>query len=454
MAYYSNLVPAPDLYGNDDLLQSPLALAVIRSVAAPGKQPVVDFQKDASVKPLKTLQNNTGSPYNFLLIKELLANARYCDLNGNPGRAGSLYDIYKKITRNDLLVEYTNETPLAHIDYVSDNVSAQVTYQLKKDTVVRVFARGQVRIPENFNNNAFECDNIQLFFKAKNPPGGVNNDVMTYEFNYDFKKIGFSPSEHVAVKWLDSSGIVYAFSRPGDKSYALEVRIPWKELNVDKDSIKTNILINDSDLEENKRKSGLSWIVKSGISCFDPRNFGLIKFVQRSLPPSAGVIYAKKTTVRPIIDGVTESVWDNIPYNEVNIQYINQAGRSDNAARFKTCYDNTYLYYFIYVDDNCINTLGVVTTDKCWIENAATGEVVWKMTGKFGEVNPTSEDTQKLGLKAGKYVLKYTSDDSHSFEGWYGKTPSGAFYGASVYNASETEGTLVKNKRNDGPKKK
>jgi hypothetical protein len=39
-------------------------------------------------------------------------------------------------------------------------------------------------------------------------------------------------------------------------------------------------------------------------------------------------------------------------------------------------------------------------------------------------------------LKAGEYVLRYKSDDSHSFEGWNEDPPSDPFnWGITVYDA-------------------
>ena len=42
-----------------------------------------------------------------------------------------------------------------------------------------------------------------------------------------------------------------------------------------------------------------------------------------------------------------------------------------------------------------------------------------------------------ISLPAGKYILWYTSDDSHSFNRWNAKPPDYTFYGIALYKKSE-----------------
>jgi hypothetical protein len=65
--------------------------------------------------------------------------------------------------------------------------------------------------------------------------------------------------------------------------------------------------------------------------------------------------------------------------------------------------------------------------DYGWIEDAATGRVVWEMTYDATEPaggarkNRVYEGTVKL--PAGSYVLHYRSDGSHSFDDWNDDEP-------------------------------
>jgi hypothetical protein len=76
--------------------------------------------------------------------------------------------------------------------------------------------------------------------------------------------------------------------------------------------------------------------------------------------------------------------------------------------------------------------------DYAWIEDETTGDAVWRMvyddTGHAGgaEKNRVAEDV--IRLRAGNYVLRYRSDDSHSFERWNSQAPGDAVsYGVTLF---------------------
>ena len=76
--------------------------------------------------------------------------------------------------------------------------------------------------------------------------------------------------------------------------------------------------------------------------------------------------------------------------------------------------------------------------DYGWIESAKTGAIVWEMTYSMtlhagGGRKNRSVNTTVL-LEKGEYVLRYRSDDSHSFGGWNVDPPEDAMYwGITVY---------------------
>jgi hypothetical protein len=76
--------------------------------------------------------------------------------------------------------------------------------------------------------------------------------------------------------------------------------------------------------------------------------------------------------------------------------------------------------------------------DYAWIEDAGTGRTVWRMTYEEtshaggAEKNRVAEEI--IRLEKGEYVLRYRSDDSHSFEGWNSAEPRDAsHYGVTVF---------------------
>lgn len=65
--------------------------------------------------------------------------------------------------------------------------------------------------------------------------------------------------------------------------------------------------------------------------------------------------------------------------------------------------------------------------DYAWIEEANTGKVIWEMTyrktGHAGGDQKNREFNDTVYLKVGDYVLRYESDDSHSFRDWNSSPP-------------------------------
>jgi len=79
--------------------------------------------------------------------------------------------------------------------------------------------------------------------------------------------------------------------------------------------------------------------------------------------------------------------------------------------------------------------------DYGWIESAETGKTVWEMKGQEtkraggAEKNRLIDDV--ITLPAGRYRLRYKSDDSHSFELWNSPPPEINFWGIALYAVGE-----------------
>jgi CubicO group peptidase (beta-lactamase class C family) len=75
--------------------------------------------------------------------------------------------------------------------------------------------------------------------------------------------------------------------------------------------------------------------------------------------------------------------------------------------------------------------------DYGWIENAETGKPVWEMkyseTTHAGGAPKNRKIDVVITLPAGKYRLRYKSDDSHSFDNWNAMPPDINFWGIALY---------------------
>jgi CubicO group peptidase (beta-lactamase class C family) len=75
--------------------------------------------------------------------------------------------------------------------------------------------------------------------------------------------------------------------------------------------------------------------------------------------------------------------------------------------------------------------------DYGWIEDAATGKAVWEMkaaeTAHAGGAEKNRKVDAALSLPAGRYRLRYKSDDSHSSDNWNALPPEINFWGIALY---------------------
>ncbi|MBN2279665.1 MAG: hypothetical protein JXQ65_03710 [Candidatus Marinimicrobia bacterium] len=87
--------------------------------------------------------------------------------------------------------------------------------------------------------------------------------------------------------------------------------------------------------------------------------------------------------------------------------------------------------------------------DYGWIENAATAEIVWKFKGSNtthaggGEKNRKFNDI--VELPKGKYLVKYISDGSHSYEDWNTTPPyEKEYWGISIWTIKDFDRDFIK----------
>jgi len=66
--------------------------------------------------------------------------------------------------------------------------------------------------------------------------------------------------------------------------------------------------------------------------------------------------------------------------------------------------------------------------DYAWIENAGSGRTVWRMsyedTEHAGGAEKNRMVNETINLSAGEYILRYRTDDSHSYDDWNAQAPT------------------------------
>jgi len=419
--YRSTNVPGPYSYNRDDLLQSPIALALIRQVLLPREYRYnLDYKSDWAALS-KKINATDNTPYRSIYCKDLVAHARYYEATGDITTAQKLYAGYGAIIHDTLLAKYVNQTPVVEIGNISDNLNTSALFTIEKAGYYQLFAGGQALQNSDYKGAPYQSDNVQIILTPKGNKHPSPATIKVFEFNYRFNKIAGMPDGRHGEYWLTDSKARFAFSDPTDTSYILEVAIPWNEIDDKQKAVQLllSILVNDSDYEENKRETALAWVLPPGKDWLDVPYFG-------QLP-------AKPSGNKITIDGTIETAWNNTPYLPIAIPLWGKVSAYDNSAKFKSLYDSDNLYFLFDINDNCKNRTGIITKDKCWIENTTTNELVWKLPADTSAYSPSCSVDKKIYLKAGTYNLRYNSDKGHSFEGWYGKPPYNDIYGGFIY---------------------
>jgi len=424
--YTTGRMPSPDDLNKDDLLQSPLALALFRAVYLAGK-PVDYRQTEGSLYDM--LVRIRSSPYNFIYFHEMQACARLYREEGDAAQASVLDRVMGRLVNDPVLMRYKDKPALAQISYVSDQLRATVPFALQQTTGIQVLAEGQVKPPQDYTGNTWQFDNVQIFINDHAGEAG-NSWLNTHLFQFNY-----------ASDTVRESKGRCATGDPSDTSYLVEAAIQWKTLNARPHGagreILANVFVGDCDLEEDRRKSVLSWAVAPGDDFGNEKKYGHIVLSDRPARSGGKTLYAVRTQRPPSIDGKEDPVWREADWSCVALPYIGSTSRPDNAARFKALYDDSCLYLLFDVTDNCKNRFGIVTLDKCWIEDVATGLPVYKMNGSMTPGFPGFSERKCISLPKGRYLLKYASDRGYSYENWYGRPPFHALYGVALYKTDD-----------------
>jgi hypothetical protein len=427
ISYQSKNIPSPFDNNKSDLLQSPLATTILKSLL----DSTYSKKKLSNIHIKKQLQQVKSSKLNFLYMHDLTAHAKAYEYMGKIQEAASLYRLYEKYFPAAIPLRYLKQEVLAEFQNVPDNFDGKKYFELKKDTKVRLFGSGQILNDTYIQYHLNTNDGVEIYldmFNKKSKTLNIRDNQYFYRFNYGYTSL--------SGNFLSKNDMEFAIADPNDSVYMLEVKMPWKTLGDKKpkigEVIGLNMLILDKDLNESWRK--ITW---STTKWWDnnPSLWGTLILSGKPVHDRPKIAYCSKTRSEIKIDGDIDNVWNKLNYTPIDSCV---ASKFNISGGFKTLWDEQAIYFLFRVVDNVKNQAGVITIDKGWIENATTGEVLYQMTGATNTPYfPTFSTDKTFTLKAGKYFLKYSSDDGHSSEKWYGKSPQNGIYGAVLYKCVE-----------------
>lgn len=438
ITYESKDIPSPFDNNKIDLLQSSLATNILKSLLVSNDtKKMINTQNDINKQRTQVV----SSSLNFLFASDLVSHAIAYERMGKKREADTLFKLYQKNYPNAIPAKYLKQPILAEFKYVPNNFDGKKYFELKENTKVRLFGSGQLVKESDFEYRLNTLDCIELYLdmpNKKNKILNLNDDQYMYRFNYGYKKI--------SGIYHSTDNILFSKQDPNDSVYILEVRIPWKTLGDRKpkvgDKIGLNMFIADNDMNEKWRKSGLTWSSKEWEKAWNnPSKWGTLMLTSKlkSKSKDSTTVYCSLAPKNIKIDGKIDNIWHKTRFVEID-KYAEGSITStfDNSGRFKTLWDKEAIYFLFQITDNIKNTAGVIAMDKGWIENISSGEIAFRMLGSTETpFFPTFSTDKTFVLKAGKYLLKYTSNEGHSVEKFYGKSPLNCLYGVVLYKSVE-----------------
>lgn len=418
-----NRIPNPSDFQHDDLLQSPLATAILMAMFLPENTPAINY-KEKEIQIYRSLEKQRFSTCFPLYVKALSSRIIYYRRLKNYSQANKLCHVYNKLYPYALPKAYLEKPAIAEINYVSDRTDASRIFSLKKDTRIKILASGQYKLDLD-PRNADKADNIEVMFSYTNKQKEIKEFL--YRFIYGNKQVFCDncPENLITFDIKDSN----------DSAYCLKAKIPWKVFGIrnprKQNNIKFNICLHDYDLNSLLYESTLFWSAE----CMDNKQMekkdGRLILSDNLLIGNDSITYSPRI-FKPSRIG---ELWGRAhPQAIIKCTKGIITSKRDNSASFKTAWDKEFLYIQVKVVDNIKSKSGILYTDMCWIENAVSGELLWKQSNNTSVLlSPLFICNQEILLKAGTYKLRYQSDPTHSFENWLSSTPSIDNYGIRIY---------------------
>lgn len=291
------------------------------------------------------------------------------------------------------------------------------TFDLREESVVRIVGQGEGTsfglVPgfiESYLNDCVEFF-IDLGFICRQ-----------YRFVWG--------SEVVAGNNVAMEGVQFAQGDPSPSRYVFELAFPWRTLGFaeapsDDAVLRMDVSVIDNDDES--RKAQIAWSGTDAELYIDWSQFGVF--------PLEG----HRTPQPPVVDGLPDDVWEDAAWYAVAHVILGSVrDESDLSAGFRLLWDRECLYLWVEVEDDAKRQAAFMF-DRGSLSDAS-GREWWRMT--FGHTthaggalkNRRQEDT--LCLPAGRYCLRYETDESHAAGHWDDLPPAEPFSGIKIYSLS------------------
>lgn len=227
-------------------------------------------------------------------------------------------------------------------------------------------------------------------------------------------------------KSVITDGIRFAQEDPSDKEYCFEIEFPWKSLGIDCPGEEGSLIVDCSviDNDAESRKTQIAWYCKDS------------EIYQGSHKHGRFSLSDLRCATPPVIDGIKEEIWDDVPEYKIENQILGKVhDPEDLSAVFRVMWDKDALYVYIGVWDDK-KKMAEVLFDRAELLDES-GMLVWRPylgnTCHAGGAlkNRRQEDT--ITLSAGRYVLRYTTDESHSAGHWDDTPPTEEFTGIKIF---------------------
>jgi hypothetical protein len=344
--------------------------------------------------------------------------------------------------------KYHYEHPLAAIVNIPAYSLYDSSFVLQQDENIQVYAVGELNVdlagvkPQYL----FQSDDMEFYFDLdNNKSDAFINQAGNHMYNFSWLD-GKVKSDTIA---FNKQGAVYrGYYDDSLKNYVAEIAFPWNQFNKTSITAGENygfeLAIGDND-DDLKQKAKLAWHSTTDALTTNTATYGNLKLVQDTMMTAhKDTMYSLRAT--PVIDGIPDRLWNDLPACSIkNIIAGSISGDDDLSAFVKTCWDDNNLYFLVRVHDpgkkrmkyeriRSIQTFH----DYGWIEDSK-GKKVWEMhvlDSKYaGGAFKNQQTDQVIHLQAGKYTLKYQTDESHNWNNWDDAPPNTPFYGIVLYMA-------------------
>lgn len=338
---------------------------------------------------------------------------------------------------------YYLEKPLGSI--ANQNVQAieDTLFILEKNSFVQIYATGELNIDLAITPRSyyFKGDDVEIFFQVLNRANRIENKSLAFTWG----ESNTQDNKMATKKEGCSHRVTYDNQ---SKSYIAVTSIPWSYLYLKDPAGKLifDVAIGDND-DRIKQKSKIALFSKQDPNIsFEPNGILLTRKDDNFSPDTNCILSLQRVRNGALSD----SEWDGTklyPLNHIVSGEIQ--GPTDLSGSVQSCWDKDSLFIRTKIFDS---KRGITNRDMVqnsptfhdygWIEDSG-GSTVWKMNAWYSKEAGGARKNQIIDtcifLKAGRYHLKYITDESHSWDRWDDESPFKSFYGIVLYHHKKGE---------------